>query len=106
MTQPLSTRIATYPHASRRRRHHGIILMLRDDIQAALNDGWSRRVIWKTLFDERRVTVKYHAFLRYLRRAGVAGPQPQESPAAARPGAPAPSTGFHFSHRPNEKDLA
>jgi hypothetical protein len=104
MTQPLFIRIATHPHKGRL-RHHGTILLLRDEIQTALNAGWSRRAIWNTLYAEQRVTVKYHAFLRYLRRAGIVGPQLQESAAAVRPDE-RPSTGFNFNRRPSEKDLA
>jgi hypothetical protein len=106
MTQPLFLRIAAHPQTNGRQRHHGTILLLRDDIQNALNAGWSRRAIWKTLFAEKRVTVKYHAFLRYLRRAGVLGPQPQESTTPTRAAEKTPSAGFTFHHRPNEKDLA
>jgi hypothetical protein len=106
MTQPLFLRIANHPHTKGRLRHHGTILLLRDEIQNALNAGWSRRAIWNTLFAERRVTVKYHAFLRYLRRAGITGPQSPESTASVRPAERSPSTGFNFNRRPSEKDLA
>lgn len=69
--------LASHQHAGRRRQHALIVLALRDEIQAALDDGWSRRAIWEALFDEHRVQFKSHAFLRCLRRLNIIGPTTQ-----------------------------
>jgi hypothetical protein len=108
----LSKRLAGHPHASRRRRHTATVLALREEIQTALDDGWSRLAIWEALFEEQRVQMKYDAFLRYLRRAGITGGRPRAttvpapSPTPSHPSPRTPSAGFHFSARPNTEDLA
>lgn len=51
------------PHANR-----AIVLALRDDIQAALNDGWSVLAIYQTLQDEGKVNFSYQAFRRHINR--------------------------------------
>ncbi|MCG7929943.1 MAG: TraK family protein [Candidatus Thiodiazotropha lotti] len=51
------------PHANR-----AIVLALRGDIQAALNDGWSVLAIYQTLNDEGKVNFSYQAFRRHVNR--------------------------------------
>lgn len=109
----LAKRLASHPQASRHRRHTSAVLALREEIQGALDDGWSRRAIWEALFEDRRLEIKYHAFLRYLRRIGMKGARshPPTTPTAP-PTASAPaslrsrSSGFLYSARPNADDLA
>ena len=39
----------------------------KDDIQAALDEGWSGRMIWEQLRDEGRIRFGHSAFARYVR---------------------------------------
>jgi len=100
--QALSIRIAS---RHRHRSHTGIVLALRDEIQSALNDGWSRHSIWETLFEEGRVTIRYHAFLRNLLKAGILGPQHPDVAGPSPTGTSASPGGFLFGGQPNKKDL-
>jgi hypothetical protein len=105
----LSERLATHPHASRHRRHTATILALRAEIQTELNNGWSRHAIWSALFQDQRIHIRYHAFLRYLRRTGIVGPEqaPIVAPVAAKARAAAGSldAGFVPSRRLTDEDL-
>jgi hypothetical protein len=102
----IAKRLAEHPHASRHRRHTAVVLALRDEIQAALDDGWSRHAIWETLVEEHRVQIKYHAFLRYLRRVNIIGPRRQAlNRASSHRLSPSPSEGFRFNPVANIKDL-
>ncbi len=42
-------------------------LKAKDDIQAALDEGWSGRMIWEQLRDEGRIRFGHSAFARYVR---------------------------------------
>lgn len=42
-------------------------LRAKDDIQAALDEGWSGRMIWEHLRDEGRIRFGHSAFARYVR---------------------------------------
>lgn len=105
----LSERLATHPHPSRHRRHTATILALRAEIQTELNNGWSRHAIWSALFQDQRIHIKYHAFLRYLRRTGIVGPDPvlTAAPTAAKARTPTASleAGFVPSRRLPDEDL-
>lgn len=107
----LSERISAHQTPSLRSRSQlAAILGLRDEIQLALNDGWSRKAIWETLAAERAVNVGYHAFLAYLRRAGIlgraSGADSPLSPARQQQASTARSTSFQYTARPKEQDLA
>jgi hypothetical protein len=79
------------------------VLALRDEIQAALDDSWSRHAIWEALFEEHLVQTKYHAFLRYLRRVNIIGPTPRaHNRRWSRQSPPLPSEGFRLTHAKKE----
>jgi hypothetical protein len=76
------------------------LLALRDDIQAALRAGYSRKTIWQHFRDTGRTTLRYETFLRYLRRhiqpAPASPPDPKPKPLSP----PSPSRGFPFNPVP------
>lgn len=96
---------ACTPHSNR-----AIILALRNDIQQALDDGWSVRAVYQTLYDESRVTFSYQAFRRYVNRihlgklATEKRPPRQPNKTAFKSSA-APATGFSFNPTPNKEEL-
>ena len=96
---------ACAPHSNR-----AIILALRNDIQQALDDGWSVLAVYQTLYDEGRVIFSYQAFRRYVNRihlgklATEKRPPKQPNKTAFKSSA-APATGFSFNPTPNKEEL-
>lgn len=43
-------------------------IILRDEIEEAMNDGWSIRYIWKVLVKEEKITFGYQTFLNYINK--------------------------------------
>jgi hypothetical protein len=93
------------PHANR-----AIVLALRKDIQQALDDGWSVRAVYQTLYDECRVTFSYQAFRRYVNQIhlGKRSSELRQPDATSRPiamGGTRAATGFNFDPSPKKEDL-
>ena len=93
------------PHSNR-----AIILALRNDIQQALDDGWSVLAVYDTLYDEGRVTFSYQAFRRYVNQIHlgklVAEKRPPRQPnKPAIKSSAALATGFNFNPSPNKVEL-
>lgn len=91
------------------RSNRAVVLALRNDIQCALNDGWSVLAIYQTLADEGRVTFSYQAFRRYvnqihLGRAKETGYKPSTPRRVGTKTASGPG-GFTFNAAPNKEDL-
>lgn len=68
LSERIAERIQNKPAASTAARNRSTFLSLRKEIQQAYTDGWSLRAIWKTLFDEGRISFTYQAFRRYARQ--------------------------------------
>ena len=71
MAKALSKRIAARmkkSDAGLKKSSRTIFLALRDEIEAALNDGWTVKVVWETLRDEGKVAFSYQAFNGYVNR--------------------------------------
>ena len=71
MAKNLSERIAERVKkdpAKSKRSNRMIFVALRGEIEKALNDGWTVKVIWETLREEEKVTFSYQAFNRYVKQ--------------------------------------
>lgn len=109
----LSERIAERARmksASAPRSNRAIILALRNDIQQALDDGWSVLAVYQTLYDEGRVTFSYQAFRRYVNQIHLGKPSaekrhPMQPSKAAFKGGAAPTSGFSFDPSPKKEEL-
>lgn len=93
------------PHSNR-----AIILALRNDIQQALDDGWSVLAVYDTLYDEGRVTFSYQAFRRYVNRIHLGKlvtekRPPKQTNKAAFKSSAVPMSGFSFNPTPNKEEL-
>lgn len=91
----------------------------KDDIQAALDEGWSGRMIWEQLRDEGRIRFAHSAFAKYVRtliqgKPALGTPRSITKPAAtAQPpvAATKPSPEFAMDRRvritptPRKEDL-
>lgn len=99
------TKTAYAPHANR-----AIVIALRTDIQGALNDGWSVLAIYKTLYEEGRLTFSYQAFRRHVNRLLLGKCQIEKRGPALSKGRtstlpPKPLSGFSFNASINKEDL-
>lgn len=93
------------PHANR-----AIVLALRGDIQAALNDGWSVLAIYQTLHDEGKVNFSYQAFRRHVNRIFLGNTEqrrgyPGATNATEKNTQSRSSKGFSFNANPDTEDL-
>ncbi|WP_139199085.1 TraK family protein [Pseudomonas panipatensis] len=68
LSERVAERVLRKPNASVAARNRSVFLSLRLEIQQAYTEGWSLLAIWKTLFDENRVSFTYQAFRRYARQ--------------------------------------
>ena len=132
MTKHYSTRLAKWVERRESTKHEKNLvafLAVRDDVEAALADGFAVRTIWLNMHEEGRVACKYSTFLslvnRHFERQRVKRPrkiQPpalqvrapvqstQSSPASpvrkdGKFKAPDPLPGFYFDPIPRKEDL-
>jgi len=72
MKQPsLSERIAQRVQSTKTNQSRNNLfafLALRDEIKHALNDGYTKKEIWETLRDEKKLAFCYTSFTRYVNR--------------------------------------
>lgn len=54
---------------ARKNRHAVNILAHRDEIIAALNDGWSARKIWALMVEDNMTTMSYASFCRHVKKS-------------------------------------
>lgn len=87
--------------------NRAVILALRNEIQQALNDGWSVLAIYQTLYDEGHLSFSYQAFRRHVNRNFLGKPptstKEQRSVSTQRVGT-SPSA-FSLNPMPNPRDL-
>ena len=65
LSERIAARTQLKPTASTAARNRSVFISLRKEIQQAITDGWSLLAIWRTLFDEGRISFTYQAFRRY-----------------------------------------
>ncbi|SDY81580.1 TraK family protein [Nitrosomonas halophila] len=128
MVKSLSERIAlrvSTKKPTRIGKNRASFLAVRNDVKAALDDGWPVKVIWDTLRDEGKIEFGYDAFIGYvnrlIRNAEISLIKSLDHP--AKTDKPAPKTkaktdalqepkketpfigGFNFNPTPNKEDL-
>lgn len=109
----LSERIAERARAKSAtspRSNRAIILALREDIQQALDDGWSVLAVHQTLHEEGRVTFSYQAFRRYVNQIHLGKPavvtrRPRQLSKPAFKDSAVPASRFSFDPIPNKEEL-
>jgi len=115
MEKSLSERIAERvlkQKASAGDQNRAVFLALRDEIQKAINDGWTVKVIWKTLRTEGKVEFSYQAFLTYVKslttpRPPDSNPNPESihAPVQTPPAPPPSGRAFVFDPVPDKRKL-
>lgn len=83
MQKTLSTRIAErtgLKTPTRNAKNRASFLVLRPDIEQALNDGWPVKTIWETLHEEGKITFSYQAFRGYVNRLILSSNKGENTP--------------------------
>ena len=95
-------------------QNRAMFLALRPEIKQALDDGWPITSIWKTLYEEGKVTFGYDSFLRYTKHLILLSPSQNpkylEQPDATKTTKPKTNEtpgirGFIFNPSPKKEDL-
>jgi len=71
MTKRLSERIAIQMKSDARKvsgHSRAVFLSLQDEIEEAVSDGWTLKVIWAILYKEGKIKFKYGMFRRYAQQ--------------------------------------
>lgn len=71
MEKKLSQRMAEYAvkkNKSNARFNLAMFLLLRDEINEAIDDGWSVKYIWEVLYEEGKITFSYQTFLNLVNK--------------------------------------
>lgn len=124
MGKSLSERIAARVKAKKPTRgglNRAAFLAVREEVMAALGDGWPVKVIWETLHAEGKIAFGYEAFLGYVQRLVLARsgrqvsagtpaqadtPVPKVKPAERKGAAAAGGvSGFNFEAKPKIEDI-
>ena len=79
LSEVIAAKIAQRP-ASQNAKNRTAFLANMEEIRQALDDGWSRKIVWETLKEQGKISFGYQAFLRYVSRMIV----PAVAPAAEK----------------------
>lgn len=86
LSERIAARIKALESSKTPGKNHAAFLAVRNDVIAAMADGWSAKVIWETLHEEGKIPFKYDAFLGYVERLIVKSDPPAEKREAAPQG--------------------
>ena len=95
-------------------QNRAMFLALRPEIKQALDDGWPITSIWKTLYEEGKVTFGYDSFRRYTKHLILLSPsqnpkyleQPDATKTTKQKMNETPGIrGFIFNPSPKKEDL-
>lgn len=113
MGKPLSERIAaklTQKKSSDKSVNKAAFLALKPDIQSALADGWSIKLVWEILVEEGKISFSYKTFCGYVARliAPAKTPTMQENTKddeTIKSKTKNEIRGFTFNPKPNLEEL-
>ncbi len=107
LSERIAERVKKEPGKSKR-SNRMIFIALRGEIEKALKDGWTVKVIWETLREEEKVTFSYQAFNRYVKQLIKDQPPTPGEAATEAPEKPTKPEGikeFKFNANPKKEDL-
>ena len=102
LSERIAARTQLKPTASTAARNRSVFISLRKEIQQAVTDGWSLLAIWKTLFEEGRISFTYQAFRRYARQLIDSSASVNSSEHQARETLEPTADTFAFSAKPTK----
>lgn len=88
MAKSLSQRIAervALRKPNQKAKNRAAFLANKEEIAQALTDGWSMKLIWETLKDEKRIAFSYQAFTKYVKNVIT---KPVKEPVTTEPAEP------------------
>lgn len=88
------------PHAVNR----ATFLTHRPEIKQALDDGWSVKIVWEQLVEEKKIGFSYQSFRKYVQRL-IPKETITKDPAAKDKKAPPKIGGFNYNATPKKEDL-
>ncbi|OJW51151.1 MAG: hypothetical protein BGO67_12555 [Alphaproteobacteria bacterium 41-28] len=94
--------------SSKRDKNLITFLAVRADVKAALEAGYTLKIIWKHLHGKGKILYNYETFLKYVRHhiTQAKGNHPeQKAGVVTKPQSPAPLPGFTFNPIPKKEDL-
>jgi hypothetical protein len=71
MKKDISARLAeklAHSDSQHAKRNLAIFFVLRDEINSAINTGWSVKDIWQLLHEEKKILISYQVFLRLVKK--------------------------------------
>ena len=71
MKKDISARLAeklAHSDSQHAKRNLAIFFVLRDEINSAINTGWSVKDIWQLLHEEKKIVISYQVFLRLVKK--------------------------------------
>lgn len=111
MSKNLSQRIAERLRNKKQTKHaknRADFLVYKTEIEQAMTDGWSVKIIWETLLDEKKITVSYTAFNNYVNKIIIKKKsQSQSVNEDVKKGSITitKTDSFNFNSKPNKEDL-
>ena len=107
LSERIAERVKKEPGKSKR-SNRMIFIALRGEIEKALSDGWTVKVIWETLREEEKITFSYQAFNRYVKQLikdQPATPDETATETLEKPPKPEGIKEFKFNANPKKEDL-
>ncbi|MCX8657347.1 hypothetical protein J3U08_11150 [Gilliamella sp. B2894] len=103
MAKTLSKRIAERMNnkKTKKAKNRADFLTHKEEIKEAINDGWSVKIIWETLTEEKRISLSYPAFNNYVNKSLKESKNTNINNKAKT----IKSQGFNFNSNPDLKDL-
>ncbi|OCG28961.1 hypothetical protein A9G45_01350 [Gilliamella sp. HK2] len=108
MTKNLSQRIAEKVRNkknTKKAKNRGDFLVHKTDIEQAIIDGWSVKIIWETLVDEKKISVSYPAFNNYVNKLINKKTREKITNIEKNLNKNQRVDGFNFNSNPNKEDL-
>ena len=71
MKKDISARLAeklAHSDSQHAKRNLAIFFVLLDEINSAINTGWSVKDIWQLLHEEKKIVISYQVFLRLVKK--------------------------------------
>lgn len=112
VTKPLSERIADRLNKKKETSGAGnkaVFLALKNDIEEAIEAGWSLKQIFQTLTDEQKITFTYETFRKYankiIHKEKKSIDVELDSSQSETPEKPQNKSSFSFDSKPKKENL-
>lgn len=101
MAKNLSKRIAERMN-NKKTKNRADFLTHKEEIKEAMRDGWSVKIIWETLTEEKKISLSYPAFNNYVNKSIK---ELKSMKIKSQTKTITSHNGFSFNSTPDPKDL-